>query len=152
MENETIETNNTEDVVETATEVTVGDVLEAQKIATLEQFKKLPEVRLAQAVPFTIPDSDITVLLAKCDATTKYMMTIQQLKASGTEDEDERIAFLKAMNNGFIKSCVVEPKLDDEAIEALQQFTSSGFEALLGKCAEITGNTQAVTEITEAFS
>ena len=152
MENETQEQNEQEAVVAETTEVTVAEVREAQKIATLEQFKQLPEVRLKQAVPFTIPDSDVTVLIAKCDATTKYMMTIQQLKASSTEDEDERIAFLKAMNNGFIKSCVVEPKLDDEAIEALQQFTSVGFEALLSKCAEISGNTQAVTEITEAFS
>ena len=134
-------------------EPTVEAVIEEMKVASLEQLKELPAIRKAGAVPFTIPGTDLTVMLAKCTGTTKYMMSVQQVQLAQAEDEDDRLKWLRAQNNALIKSCVVDPVLDDESIEALNEFNGDAVEALVARCVELSSDGRIkAQELLESFS
>jgi len=131
----------------------VAEVVAEMRAASLEDLKNLPVLRKAQAEDFEVPGTGLTVKLAKCTGNTKYVMSVQQMQMVQTEDEDERGKMVKAMNNAIIKSCCVEPVLDDEAIEALNEFNADAVEALVARCVELSsGGTIKSTDLLESFS
>ena len=119
---------------------TVESVVAEMKVASLEDLKTLPEIRKASAVPFQIPGTPFTVMLAKCSGITKYVMNVQQMLMVQTDDADERLKYLTAMNNAIIKSCVIQPVLDEDAIQAINEYDGSALEMLLAKCVELSSD------------
>lgn len=135
-----------------AQEPTAEDVVKEMVVASLADIKGLPDERLKQAVPFTIPGTKLTVMVAPCDALTQYDAVITQMKMLGTEDEAEKRKQLEILGNSMLKACVVDPKLDDGAIDALNQYVGGAVTALLGKCRELSNIDNALNTVgSEAF-
>lgn len=117
---------------------TVEGVVRELRVASLDELKAIREVRKANAQPFTIPGTDITVMIAPCTATDSYKAQIAQLKAIKIESDEERVGFLQATASALIKSCVVDPVLDDEALAALNDFDATAIGALFDKCQQMS--------------
>lgn len=140
-------------VVPEPTTEQITEVVKEMKVASLSQLKELPAIRVAKAVPFVIPGTELTVMLAPCDGVTQYSNSIKQMKLLSSEDVDEQEAMMRAIGNAIVKSCVVEPKLDDDALQALNEYNGTALTALMEKCKEISDLADmANTVATETFS
>jgi len=134
-------------------EPTVEEVVQEMRVASLEDIKSLPEMRKAHAVPFDIPDTPFRVMIAPCTAVAQYGAIVSQLKLLRTEDDDERKTQIQAAGNALVKNCVVEPVLDDEALEAINNYNGYALTALLQKCREVSKlGEEGETDVVEAFS
>ncbi|MFA6887153.1 MAG: hypothetical protein WC179_06780 [Candidatus Cloacimonadaceae bacterium] len=129
---------------------------------TIEEFKsKVRErqsKRIERAVPYTLPDSGISVLIAPAVGEEFYnkllSININSI-SSGVINCD--LEFLKLL----VKVCVVKPPLDDEAINLLIDTNVSEFQELANMCFTIsTANPEQSaqeifgevnTEVQEAF-
>ena len=132
----------TEVAVSEVVALDVEEFIKESRRASLEDIKALPGMRKALAVPFVIPGTDLEVLLAPSSQTDRYKSMIGAMaiiQASDGNDEGQRVQMIEGMANSLIKSCVIEPLLDDESIAALNEFSATGVTALLVKCREICG-------------
>lgn len=143
------------DITQAIPELTEADVQQAlaDRQASLDDIKNLPAFRKAKAVPFTIPGTGLVVKVAPTTANASYKSTMLQLNAASVTDDDERMKLIRAMSNGLVQSCVVEPELDEEALEALNAFNGTAYLALVQKCRDVSDlDTAADTDVAEAFS
>lgn len=149
------------DVIQTVTDEVglIEEVIVQSRRASLEDIKGLPGMRKAQAVPFVIPGTDLEVLLAPSSQTQRYKGMIvalaaikQSTDADDKQDDNQRVEIIEAMANSLLKSCVLEPPLDDEAIAALNEYNSTGVTALLEECRKISGmDSTDDTKVVENF-
>lgn len=148
MSDETVEQHVVQDTTEAEREV-----IEQMSVASLEQLKSLPVMRKASAVPFEIPGTGLVVKIAPCTATEAFTASVHQLRAIASESDEERFSIRQIMARSLVKSCVVEPELDDEALDAIDNYDVRGLTALLQKCHEVSGMDDVmVTDQAESFS
>lgn len=141
-----------EAVVQDTTEVE-REVIEQMAVASLEQLKSLPIIRKQKAVPFEIPGTGMVVKIAPTTASAEFKASVQQLRAITVENDEEKEAIRQVIARGLLKACVVEPELDDEALDALQDYNASALTALLNRCHEISHlENVSDTTVAESFS
>lgn len=140
-------------VVPEPTTEQITEVIKQQQVASLAQLKLLPQIRKANAVPFQIPGTEFVVKIAPCTVTDAYKAIVSELKTVDIEDDEERIANLRTSANALIKACVVEPELDDEAVNAINDFNANALGDLITECKKISGLDKPMsTTVSEAFS
>jgi len=103
--------------------------------ATLDDVKSWPQKRLDEAEVFEVPGTGKKFLIAKADMATAYHAVSVQLHGM-TDDQSD---WVEKINTVLLKSCVVKPKLDDEAIEALNNSDVRMVQAVIEKCREVSG-------------
>lgn len=132
----------TEEMKQEEVVVAQPTIVAEKKVSTLDDIKRLPQDRIANAQPFTLPGTNITVMLAKCSGTAKFVLNAQQLQRFRQEDEGNKdeSKWLEMMSRTVVKSCVVDPVLDDEAVTALAEGECDAFEALVRKCMELSAD------------
>ncbi len=116
--------------------------------ATLEAIKNLPFIRKQLAVEFVIPGTEIKVKIAPVGKKVRHQMMLESLKLqvdnnseeSPVEDSIKWAKFTEEMKTSYIKACVVEPELDDEAIEAIGEFDANALDKLFERCQEVSGS------------
>lgn len=117
----------------------VDEAVKGVKRASAEDILALPALRIAQAKPFVIPGTGLEVMVAACSGTDAYRHTVAGLCAVKAEGDEKKVAAMKVVGNAIIKSCVVDPELTDEAIQALNEYSANGLGALLEFCKTISG-------------
>lgn len=135
-------------------EPTVDDVVKELRTASLEDLKRLPEIRKANAVPFKLPGTDLQVKIAPCTMLDSYKSGVAALQSAKLDDgSPEKLEHQQIQARAMLKACVVEPVLDDEAIEALEGYSANGLAALLFECQRISALGGVLdTDVAEDFS
>lgn len=144
-----------ENVVAQPTEYeVVEEAVKEIRTASLEDLKNLPEIRKANGTPFTIPGTNLTVKIAPCTMLDSYKAGVAALQSNKLEDgTPEKLEHQQIQTRATLKACVVDPVLDDEAIDALERYSANGLIELLFECQRISaiGDVQD-TDVSESFS
>jgi len=114
-------------------------------LVTVEEFKerarlaKTPEERLALAAPFPLPTLRCEVMVAASQNLALYekMFDSPEKMFSPTAQADPS-KIDRAFIVQFVISCVVQPQLDEEALNLLIEVSPAEFSALAGFCAAVT--------------
>jgi len=120
------------------------------KTVTLEELKEkakaAKENRLKNAKPFKLKTLDVELLVAPAAGNDFYMKVLEVgVGASTTLEPDD--AFMRAL----VKASVVEPELDDEAIDAIIANSVADFQELILFCMRMAEPSFAETQGLESF-
>lgn len=103
--------------------------------ASIDDIKQIGAKRIANAVPFPLPTLGMKVMVAPCDSRTYNAMMSAMFSAG---DEIDPGAMSERTTIIVLKACVVEPKLDDEAVQALLDGAGADIMPLLAFCRKIS--------------
>jgi len=103
--------------------------------ATVEEIKTWRQKRIDDAEPFEVPGTGKYFLIASADTAAMYKSIVAELEGM----TESRTDWFEAVNDTLLKTCVVKPVLDDEAIAALKASDGQMVLAIVTKCREASG-------------
>lgn len=136
------------EVVEEPVAVSEVEVVEAEKpkspprIVSLDDLKKrasganTPEARAKRALPFPLETLECDVLVAPLNSPGLYNKLFADNGGIGSSELGSNVD--EALIREFILNCVVEPVLDDEAIDLILHVNVHEYNALGKFCLDVT--------------
>jgi hypothetical protein len=104
-------------------------------IATLDDLKKLRDLRVEQAVAFPIEALGMKVMVAKCAYATYHSILTEMFN----EDSGDMGAASAKLQGKILQACMLEPKLDDEGVSVLMEAAGDDILPLIGFCRRFSG-------------
>jgi len=123
------------DDTQIVTEKPTQEDLSEEMYATVDEIKAWRQKRIDDAKPFEVPGTGKYFLIASADTASMYRAIVAELEGM----TENRADWFEAVNDTLLKTCVVKPVLDDEAIAALKASDGQMVLAIVTKCRQVSG-------------
>lgn len=117
------------------TEKPTQESLSEELYATVDEIKSWKQKRIDNAEPFEVPGTGKYFLIASADTASMYRAIVAELEGM----TENRADWFEAVNDTLLKTCVVKPTLDDDAIAALKASDGQMVLAIVTKCRQLSG-------------